>query len=31
MRPFVENFPFFCIFLALVAGILSAAAGRPTA
>ena len=24
MRPFVENFPFFCIFLALVAGILSA-------
>ena len=24
MRPFVENFPFFCIFLALAAGILSA-------
>ena len=24
MRPFVENFPFFCSFLALVAGILSA-------
>lgn len=24
MRPFVENFPFFCIFLAIVAGILSA-------
>jgi multicomponent Na+:H+ antiporter subunit D len=24
MRPFVENFPFFCIFLALVAGNLSA-------
>ncbi len=24
MRPLVENFPFFCIFLAIVAGILSA-------
>lgn len=24
MRPFVENFPFFCIFLAMVAGIVSA-------
>ena len=24
MRPFAENFPFFCIFLALGAGIVSA-------
>ena len=28
MRPFVENFPFFSIFLAILAGILTAVTGR---
>ena len=28
MRPFVENFPFICIFLAILAGIVSAVIPR---